>query len=250
MSNNYSPALQPVATSFNDLFQYKPYVAQGGLYSVYPQVIYNDIVYMYTSAATPVSPATNPVTYVTPDLDSSAIALYTLGGGTPTEVLSTPYTGLLPTYGVPTASSSILQAMNNVVSFMGSPADVNAINMLNATVSAGALNLGTINSTSNITSSATSVTLPANYRFNGALALEITSGATSGATFTVTATNATVRSTPLVFGASLTDNFVSANMSIVTTGVSVVTIVVSALTGTVATSGRSYLQLTGFPYYS
>ncbi len=73
------PVIQLAYQPFNDLIQYKPLNLQGGLFVGLPQVLYSGKIYQYNAWGTPVSPATNPPTYKTPDMDTSATLLYTLG---------------------------------------------------------------------------------------------------------------------------------------------------------------------------
>lgn len=73
------PKIQLAYEPFNDLKQYKPLNLQGGLFVGIPQVLYSGAIYQYNAWGTPVTPATDPVTYKTPDTDASATFLYTLG---------------------------------------------------------------------------------------------------------------------------------------------------------------------------
>ncbi len=71
--------MQNAYVAFNDLIQYGIRNHIGGLYTTKDQVLYDGVIYQYNAQGTAVTPATNPVTYKTPDTDASAVALYTLG---------------------------------------------------------------------------------------------------------------------------------------------------------------------------
>jgi hypothetical protein len=69
--------IQLAYTTFNNTIQYKPLNLQGGLFVGIPQVLYSGAIYQYNSWGTVAT--TSPLTYKTPDIDASAVKLYTLG---------------------------------------------------------------------------------------------------------------------------------------------------------------------------
>lgn len=237
--------LQPTYVTFSNTVQYKPTVINGGMFAINPQVVYNNVVYQYVTQGTAVSPATNPVTYKTPNTDTSAIALYTLGAGSSAEVLSTVLTGLSVASGTPSASSTILQA----IGYLTYRSYLLLTGLTVASVANGALSLATVAATSkstDITVGATSVALPLNKTFSrGQIKLIVTTAATSGATFAVTGTNCTVVSESIAVGASLTDAEFLINFTVVTTGTASpsISLVASSTTGTVAINNTSSFSL-------
>lgn len=86
-----------------------------GMVFARPNVLYSGMIYRYTEEPTPVTPVTNPVTYMTPDTDPSAQATYAPGGGSPTDVLNTPLTGFTIVDGAVSPSTTILNAFDNIV---------------------------------------------------------------------------------------------------------------------------------------
>lgn len=184
-----------------ELYQILQIGTADGITFARPNVLYSGSVYRYIAPPTEVSPATDPITYKTPDTDSSAVNLYTQGG-----VVATP------TFG--------------------------QINVTTTTVTAAALALVTGGVLSNITITTPNIILPQNLaptRFE--VLLNVTTAATSGATFTLTTANSAVATGVTVksVGASATGvDLLFAGF--ILTGASAnpqLSIVASAVTGTV-----------------
>ena len=203
-----SPLLQPTYVIFDNTVEYRPYSLNGGLFTVKPQVLYSGVIYQYNSAGTVAT--SSPLTYQTPDLDSSAVALYELGASV-----------------TPRAYASIAG--------------------INGAISAGNLSLtGTTNRlSSNVTAGASALTIPTGTIFMLDIVQSITTASASGATFAVTGTNATVQSQAIAVGASATATLINVKAWVQTTGVApTVSLTASALTGTVtANATNSIFQL-------
>ncbi len=119
--------------------------------------------------------------------------------------------------------------------------------MVAAGISEGAITIngGTNVVTSNLTVNATSVSLPLNSSINVTAILDVTTGLTSGATFTITGTNCTATTQAIAVGASITNQYMILSAYITTTATAnpSFAIVASALTGTVDIAADSYMQI-------
>jgi hypothetical protein len=233
--------LQSAYKTFSNLVQYKPIIVNGGLEVTYPQVLYNGVVYEYRAFGTAVTPATNPITYKTPNTDASATALYTLGGGGATNVLGTTLTGFAPASGVPSASSTILQAFN-YLSFNSF-----AFIKMSGTVTAnGPVLLTGVTSTasSDITITNPNINIPLGKVFQMSVTLVVTSGASSGCNFLLGGNNANVVSNQFAVGASATNQLIVLSGLVQTTAASPsVNVQASGFTGTVSFSAASNFQI-------
>ncbi len=231
--------LQPTYTTFNNLIQYKPINVDGGLFVIYPQVLYNGIIYQYTAWGTPVG-GEPPITYKTPNTDSSAVALYTLGGGGTVNVLGTALAGLAPASGVPATSSTILQAFNFLAY-----RSYGFVKTMGASITANGnvpLTGGVLSASSDITLATPVVNIPQAKSFNVTAVLSVTTADASGCTFAIGGANVTATSTPIVIGASVT------GLQVMVTGLVVplaaspnVAIVASGFSGTVSYASGSLI---------
>lgn len=206
-----SPAtLQPTYTIFNNLIQYKPLNVSGGAFTVYPQVLYNGTVYQYTGWGTPISPATNPITYKTPDIDSSAIPLYNNA-----DAGNRAYASILLNSG--------LIGLNGNISLAGT---------------------STFSSNITLGGSGKLLNIPSGTSLMVAAQLYITTQTSSGVTFTITANNATAQSQSFTVGASVTSALTSVNAIITSVGANAsIGVTASNVTGAGSIVGPSALQV-------
>lgn len=209
-----------------------------------PNVLYNGIIYRYIASPTPVLPATNPITYKTPDTDTSAVALYTLGGGGSVNVLSTVLAGLAPASGAPLATSTLLQALN-FLSFR-SYAFVSTISGAITANGAVPLTGAVLGASADITLATPAINIPQAKSFHVLAVLSVTTAATSGCSFAIGGANATVATNvPVVVGASATNSIVTIGGLVTPTAANpTITILASGFSGTVTLANTSYLQIT------
>lgn len=116
-----------------------------------------------------------------------------------------------------------------------------------AGVTAAALPIsgGTSTFTNNLAAnSTTGVTLTLSRQFDVSVTLDLTSSATSGATFTITGANCTVTTKAKAIGASAT-GYMTLSAVVTTTGTAgpVITVVASSVTGTVAVAADSVIKI-------
>ncbi len=182
-----------------------------------------------------------PTLAMTPDTDTAWSEM----GESSSNILATALTGFAAASGTPTSASTILQAFN----YLSYPTYLLLTGLSIATVADGALSLtaAATSKSSNITVNATTVSLPLNKTFQMEIILNVTTGLTSGSTFTITGTNCTVVGQAKSVGASITAQDIILVATVVTTGTASPTAsaVASATTGTVAVNDISTLSLTG-----
>lgn len=235
---NYQNILSPQG-AWSNTTQYRvayiPGSAQIGLgYVSCPSVTYNSVTYVALGPS-------QPTLGTAPDTDSAWTIIATTETGA--SVLATPLTGFTATSGTPTATSTVLQAFQNL-----SYQTYAYLAGINGAVTAGAITLtGSTNAlSSNITVGATSISVPLSKIFKVEAILNVTTAATSGATFTVTATNATVLGAQAIsIGASVTGGnlIVTGLVQSTATLAPTISITASAVTGTVTLNNTSVIQV-------
>lgn len=240
----------------------------GLIYVSCPQVTYNGSIYLANDVSN------QPTVGETPDSDDAWTLLATseTGGA----VLGTALTGYSFSAGNVSATDTILQAFNKIGNVIATPLTgyastsgnvsasstiLQAIEYLSfksyllltgyavASVANGALSFASVSATSkssDITVSGTTIAIPLNKIFsNGQIKLNVTSAATSGATFTVTGANCTVVSETITVGASVTALDIFINFTVVSTATAspTISITASATTGTVEINNTSSVHL-------
>ena len=204
--------LQPTYVEFDDTIQYKPTNIDGGLYTVYPQVLYNGIIYQYVGWGTEVEPVTVPPTYLTPYEDPSAEALYQLSSSS-SFLLVTGY--------------FLNAVINGNLSLMGKSAVSKSDDI-------------------RVNESLVAIFLP-NHRIyaNGQLKLNITSDSGASANITVVGVNCTVVSETISIGASETNKDYFINFTIKTTDAdsSNIQLIGSNVVGNVAINNTSSIHI-------
>lgn len=158
-------------------------------------------------------------------------------------VLATPLTGFVSTAGVPTAASTILQAIQNL-SFRSYGY---IYNLAVASVLSGnqALTSSLNSLSSDITIATPAINLPLNKKFAVTIRLDVTTASASGATFSIAATNCTVVVQPIAVGASVTAGYITVTGIVTTTSTASPSIALSAssVTGTVAINNDSTILI-------
>jgi len=223
--------------AWNNTTQYKIIYNTGaagiGLtYVSCPTVTYNGSLY---AAFGNVQPTLGTI----PSTDTAWTLLATSESGG--DVLSTQLTGFTATSGTPTALSTVLQAFQNL-----SYQTYGYIKGINGSLTDGAISLAGVTSalSSNITVGANNVAIPLNKIIKVTAILDITTAVTSGATFTVTATNATILGAQSIsVGASITNGYYILTGLVQSTSTlsPTIAITVSSLTGTVTLNNDSVL---------
>jgi hypothetical protein len=197
---------------FDSSIQYKPTNINGGLYTVYTQVLYNDVVYQYVDWGTEETPSTTPKTYMTPDQDESAEPLYQLSA-TASHILITEYT--------------LASVINGNLSLAGR---------------------GVVSKSDDITinNSLVAIFLPNNKTYaNGQIKLNVTSGAGAGAKITVRGNDCTVVSEIITIGASETNKNYTINFTVKTSNLnsSNIQLIGSDVVGSVSINNTSSIHL-------
>lgn len=211
-----SPILQPAYTDFVNTIQYKPYSANGGLFFMYPQVSYNGVIYQYVGLGTPVTPATNPITYLTPDLDSSAVALYAINYS----ILNKTYAFI--TLDIPT---SILATGN---------LPLTGINIESNNI--------TLDTTNNL------FVLPAKKLITAIAYLKVSTGSAAGVNFTFSTTGTVINNLSSTINVPLSSNNVNVTVSstiITASNTANLSLSLSSSNGSLAVLPGSVIQITG-----